>query len=86
MSYRDRRLARAERLREWAEKRTHRATGRFDRAHNLGRQLDGDAAPITTMMDFRPSECGEALASCVVTRNDGKDSLVSLGYVVAGCQ
>lgn len=35
MSYRDRRLARADRLREWAEKRAARSSGNFTRAHNL---------------------------------------------------
>ncbi len=39
MTYRDRRLARAERLREWAEKRAHRSTGNFTRAHNLVKDI-----------------------------------------------
>lgn len=34
-TYRERRLARADRLRDWAEKRTARANGNFSRAHNL---------------------------------------------------
>jgi len=34
-TYRERRLERASRLREWAEKRAARSTGNFARAHNL---------------------------------------------------
>ena|SRR5262252_1529536 len=35
MTYRERRLARAERLREWAEKRAARVNGNFKRAHDI---------------------------------------------------
>ena len=39
MTYRERRLARAERLRDWAEKRAARADGNFKRAHELVKNI-----------------------------------------------
>jgi Domain of unknown function (DUF3560) len=36
MTYRDRREARAERLRDWADKREVKAEGAFERAHEMG--------------------------------------------------
>lgn len=39
MTYRDRRLARAERLWDWAEKRAARSDGNFKRAHNLVKDI-----------------------------------------------
>jgi hypothetical protein len=36
MTYRERRLAKAERLREWAAKRDAKSAASFDRAHNIG--------------------------------------------------
>lgn len=39
MTYRDRRLARAERLRDWAEKRARRSDANFSRAWNLVKEI-----------------------------------------------
>lgn len=39
MTYRDRRLARADRLRDWAAKRATRSDGNFTRAHNLVKDI-----------------------------------------------
>ena len=39
MTYRERRERRADRLREWAAKRTAKSTAAFDRAHDIGAQI-----------------------------------------------
>lgn len=39
MTYRERRLAKAERLREWADKREEKADATYSTAHNIGSQI-----------------------------------------------
>src|SRR6266566_8386750 len=39
MTYRERRERRADRLREWAAKRTAKSAAAFDRAHDIGAQI-----------------------------------------------
>lgn len=71
MTYRERRLAKAERLREWADKREEKADAAYSTAHNIGsqipfgqpiryRRIRGVGGPRVLVGGQRVAECGTA--------------------------